>query len=66
VVEEVLGELPQYSLGDAGAELQTLMREGELILREWQRLVDGKYLRVLPGHFETDGFFAAVIQQAAP
>jgi 16S rRNA (cytosine967-C5)-methyltransferase len=63
VVEEVLRELPEYSLVDADSELQSLTREGELMLRDPAALVDGKFLRVLPGRFATDGFFAAVIQK---
>jgi 16S rRNA (cytosine967-C5)-methyltransferase len=63
VVDEVLRELPQYSLRDANSELQVLSGEDELTSRDAVALVDGKYLRVLPGQFATDGFFAAVIQR---
>jgi 16S rRNA (cytosine967-C5)-methyltransferase len=63
VVEDVLRELPQYFVVDASSELQSLAREGELTLRDAAALVDGKFLRVLPGRFATDGFFAAVIER---
>lgn len=42
-------------------ELEALRREGTLILSDFEGLADGPFLRILPGRFGTDGFFAAVV-----
>jgi 16S rRNA (cytosine967-C5)-methyltransferase len=43
------------------SELEMLRREGELLIVDAARLIDGPFLRVLPGEFGTDGFFAALL-----
>ncbi|MGZ4789983.1 MAG: 16S rRNA (cytosine(967)-C(5))-methyltransferase RsmB, partial [Terriglobales bacterium] len=40
-------------------ELEALRREGTLITGDYEAITDGPFLRILPGAFGTDGFFAA-------
>lgn len=42
-------------------ELENLRREGALLISDFQAISDGLFLRILPGAFGTDGFFAAMI-----
>ena len=42
-------------------ELETLWKEGALAVENVEPLVDGDFLRLLPGEFGSDGFFAAVV-----
>lgn len=42
-------------------ELEALWREGALLLDDYAALTDEAFLRILPGVFGTDGFFAAVL-----
>jgi 16S rRNA (cytosine967-C5)-methyltransferase len=42
-------------------ELRTLRNEGVLGIEDFGALMDGLYLRLLPGEFGSDGFFAAVV-----
>jgi 16S rRNA (cytosine967-C5)-methyltransferase len=44
-----------------GNELAALRAEG-LLLANPQQLITGNFLRILPGQFGTDGFFAAMLQ----
>jgi 16S rRNA C967 or C1407 C5-methylase (RsmB/RsmF family) len=46
---------------DVHAELETLRRTGELVC-DINSLVDGPYLRTLPGLQRCDGFFAAILE----
>ncbi len=60
VVQEALKDNEKFTLLSAREELDELKNEGEL-LADPQQLTDGNYVRLLPGTFLTDGFFAAVI-----
>jgi 16S rRNA (cytosine967-C5)-methyltransferase len=42
-------------------ELHALRSEGELLIEEVASLTDGPFLRLMPGQFGTDGFFAAIL-----
>ena len=63
VVEVVLRDMPDCKLIDARLVLDELKSESELTLTDPSLLLDGKFLRVFPGYFATDGFFAAVIER---
>jgi 16S rRNA (cytosine967-C5)-methyltransferase len=41
--------------------LHALRSEGELLIEEVASLTDGPFLRLMPGQFGTDGFFAAIL-----
>jgi 16S rRNA (cytosine967-C5)-methyltransferase len=61
VVREVLESAPEFELLDMRAELERLQRDGELNIADPEQLLDGYFLRTIPGHFPVDGFFAATI-----
>jgi 16S rRNA (cytosine967-C5)-methyltransferase len=63
VVEEVLHGGSKFILLDCRAELERLSREGELALSDLDSLLDGKYLRTIPGVHPCDGFFAAAVER---
>jgi 16S rRNA (cytosine967-C5)-methyltransferase len=44
-------------------ELEPLQHEGELRIDDIARLTEGPFLRVFPGEFGTDGFFAAILSR---
>ena len=58
--EDVVSEVGAKVL-PVGDELEALRREGTLILSDFETITDGPFLRILPGAFGTDGFFAAVM-----
>jgi 16S rRNA (cytosine967-C5)-methyltransferase len=62
VVEEVLRDAPEYRLRDSREELEQLRQSGELIWTDVDALVNGIYLRTIPGVHPCDGFFAAVLE----
>jgi len=62
VVEEVLRDAPEYHLREAREELEELRQSGEFIWSDVASLVNGKYLRTIPGVHPCDGFFAAVVE----
>ena len=63
VVEEVLAGNSEFSLLDCHEELERLRVEGELTVSDLDSLLDGKYLRTVPGVHACDGFFAALIER---
>jgi 16S rRNA (cytosine967-C5)-methyltransferase len=63
VVEEVLGGDSRFGLVDCRGELERLRDEGELTVSDIDSLVDGEYLRTIPGVHPSDGFFAAVVER---
>jgi 16S rRNA (cytosine967-C5)-methyltransferase len=63
VVEEVLHGDSRFILLDCRAELETLKSNGELATTDLDSLLDGKYLRTVPGVHPCDGFFAALINR---
>jgi 16S rRNA (cytosine967-C5)-methyltransferase len=63
VVDEVLRGSSGLRLIGAERQLEELRSEGELLLSDVSRLMDGEFLRLLPGQYSTDGFFAAVIER---
>ena len=63
VVEKALTADTNFKLLDARAELQRLQREGELVLEDLDSILSRKYLRIIPGMHESDGFFAAILER---
>jgi 16S rRNA (cytosine967-C5)-methyltransferase len=63
VVEQVLDELPGFSIVDCRSELERLQQEGELSVDGIKTLLDGPYLRTIPGIHACDGFFAAIVSK---
>jgi 16S rRNA (cytosine967-C5)-methyltransferase len=61
VVERALARNQDFRVVDVHAELETLRRTGELVC-DINSLVDGPYLRTLPGLQRCDGFFAAILE----
>ncbi len=62
VVDEVLQGGPKFTLLDCRVELEALRGAGELAISDLDSLLDGKYLRTIPGIHPCDGFFAAVLE----
>ena len=63
VIEEVLSGSSSMALIDCREGLERLLSEGELEINNLTALLDGKYLRTIPGLHPCDGFFAAVIRR---
>jgi 16S rRNA (cytosine967-C5)-methyltransferase len=63
VVERVLEEKPNFRLLECGPLIEELKRQGDLVWPEIGSLIDGPFLRTLPGAHPCDGFFAAVIER---
>jgi 16S rRNA (cytosine967-C5)-methyltransferase len=63
VISELLKESPEFTLLDCRPELERLRMEGELARGDVDSLLDGPYLRTIPGIHPCDGFFAAVVER---
>jgi 16S rRNA (cytosine967-C5)-methyltransferase len=63
VVEEVVRNDLRFTLLDCRAELEALQSNGELASDNLRSLLDGNYLRTIPGVHPCDGFFAALIKR---
>jgi len=63
VVEEVLRDTEGYQLRDCREELERLRATGELKWEDLDSLLNGTFLRTIPGMQPCDGFFAAVIEK---
>jgi len=64
VVHAALDESPGFSIVDCKSELQELQHAGELCVGSVETLLDGPFLRTIPGLHTCDGFFAAIIEKA--
>ncbi len=64
VVEQVLSAEPGFRLVECKSELERLKDEGEFIWHDSASLLDGPYLRTIPGVHPCDGFFAAVLTRS--
>ena len=62
VIEEVI-QGSHFRVCSVRDELSFLQREGELVYHDLNGLIDGDYLRTLPGRVPTDGFFAAIVKR---
>lgn len=63
MVEAALRENPSFGLLDCEKELRRLEAEGELQTRDWTMMVEGPFLRTLPGVVPAEGFFAALLER---
>ena len=63
VVEEVLRDTEGYQLRDCREELEKLRATGELKWEDLDPLLNGRFLRTVPGVQPCDGFFAAVMEK---
>jgi 16S rRNA (cytosine967-C5)-methyltransferase len=63
VVQKVLAANPEFILVDCREELQRLRDSHHLIDENFDRLLNGKFLRTIPGVHSVDGFFAAIIEK---
>lgn len=63
VVNEVLEGNAGFRLRHCRLELERLRDEGELAWPSLGSLLDGPFLRILPGVHPCDGFFAAIIER---
>jgi 16S rRNA (cytosine967-C5)-methyltransferase len=63
LVEAMLQAHPEFALVDCRAELERLQQAGELTWQDLDSLLDGPYLRTIPGMQPCDGFFAAVLEK---
>ncbi len=63
VVEAVLADVAEFKLIDCREELEQLQRSRELVWKDLDSLLNGPYLRTLPGVHPCDGFFAAIIER---
>ena len=61
VVETVLNESSEFSIVECRRELERLQQEGDLSLDGIETLLNGPYMRTIPGVHACDGFFAAII-----
>jgi 16S rRNA (cytosine967-C5)-methyltransferase len=64
VVDEVLQSHQEFEIVDCRAELERLRDSGELAWQDLDSLLDGPYLRTIPGVQPCDGFFAAMLERA--
>ena len=64
VVEKVLTAHPSFQVADCRDELQRLRNSGVLAWEDLDSLLDGRYLRTLPGVHPCDGFFAAILERS--
>ncbi len=62
VIDEVI-QSSHFCVCNVKDQLALLQREGELVYHDLNGLIDGDYLRTLPGRVPADGFFAAIIER---
>jgi 16S rRNA (cytosine967-C5)-methyltransferase len=63
VIEEVLRNGTGFKLRDCREDLERLSAGGELAWTHIESLVNGPFLRTIPGVHPCDGFFAAIIER---
>jgi 16S rRNA (cytosine967-C5)-methyltransferase len=63
VIEEVLSASVGFRLLHCGEELERPRRSGELVWPDADTLLQGPFLRTLPGVQPCDGFFAAMLER---
>ncbi len=62
VVEATLEGAVEFKVADLKGELEQLLQYGEMCWEDLGSLLDGPYLRTIPGVHPCDGFFAAMIE----
>jgi 16S rRNA (cytosine967-C5)-methyltransferase len=63
VVEEVVQSHSEFKVMECRAELEGLRDAGELAWEDVDSLLDGNYLRTIPGVHPCDGFFTAILKK---
>jgi 16S rRNA (cytosine967-C5)-methyltransferase len=63
VVEAALEGTAKFKVADLKRELEQLRQSGEICWEDIASLLDGPYLRTIPGVHPCDGFFAAMIER---
>jgi len=63
VVEGALAPHSEFHLLPISDELARLQYSGELVWRDVDQLIGGKFLRTIPGVQPCDGFFAAILRK---
>ncbi len=63
VVDQALTGQTHLRLLDCRSELEQLRKSGDLVCEDVDTLVQGPFLRTLPGVHPGDGFFAGIIQK---
>ncbi|MGI9104378.1 MAG: transcription antitermination factor NusB [Terriglobales bacterium] len=63
VIKEVVAADGEVNIADCRAELERLHDSGELACADLDSLLDGPFLRTLPGVLPCDGFFAAILER---
>lgn len=63
VIEKAMAADSSISLVACGDELRRLRDSGDLAWREIDSLLNGPYLRTIPGVHPCDGFFAAILEK---
>jgi 16S rRNA (cytosine967-C5)-methyltransferase len=64
VVEKALAGQPTFRVLDCRIELERLQAENELVWKDINSLVTGKFARTIPGVHPCDGFFVAILQNS--
>jgi 16S rRNA (cytosine967-C5)-methyltransferase len=64
VVEKALAADPSFHALDGGTALQRLRAEGELVSKDIDSLVSGRFVRTIPGTHACDGFFVAILEKS--
>jgi 16S rRNA (cytosine967-C5)-methyltransferase len=64
VVEHFLSRNKSFQIVDCRRQLEKLRSEGELTCQQFDSLLNGPYLRTIPGVHRCDGFFAAILQRS--
>ena len=64
VIEKALSGKPAFCVLDCRLELERLRMEGELVWKDLESLVGGRFLRTIPGVHPCDGFFVAILQKS--
>jgi 16S rRNA (cytosine967-C5)-methyltransferase len=63
VIKKTLAVNPEFVLVGCRDELQRLRDSHQLIDENFDRLLNGKFLRTIPGVHSADGFFAAILEK---
>jgi 16S rRNA (cytosine967-C5)-methyltransferase len=63
VVADCLHNQAEFKVVPVREELRRLQQSGELVWKDIDNLVDGDYLRTIPGIHPCDGFFAAILER---
>jgi 16S rRNA (cytosine967-C5)-methyltransferase len=62
-IEHLIATSPLVQIVDCGGPLRQLQKQGELAWSDVSSLMDGPFLRTLPGVHPGDGFFAAILER---